>query len=102
MAKFRFLGARIDGERELESGAVMPNVVESAVMYGHKIGKEFVEIPDDAIAYEGFIVNKRTGEREWVKVPVVEKLRGNREFEEKPRAKPGPKPREPEQIENTA
>lgn len=81
--RFRYLGAVVLGEKVDDNGNTVPDISTSIEAYGHTFhSKRYTEVPGDQVAYIARPFNKMTGKREPKPVYVVEKLRGNKEFEE--------------------
>ena len=84
MAEFRYIGAMVDGEVEDDNGNIVPNIVRTVEAFGHKFSqKAYTEVPDDAVAYTTRVLNRAEGKLVPKQVLIVDKLRGNREFEER-------------------
>lgn len=84
VAAFRYRGAVVQGEKQDADGVTVPNIIENIEVFGYAFSKrKFTEVPLDAVAYSGRRLNRLTGVVEPFQVTVVEKLRGNREFEER-------------------
>ena len=74
----------MDGEKEDANGNVVPNILTSIDAFGFRFNaKTYTEVPDDAVAYTARVLDRVEGKLTPAKVLVVDKLRGNREFEEK-------------------
>lgn len=84
MPEFRYKGVVVNGEIEAENGMKIPNIERSIEAFGFKFnGKTYTEVPDDAVAYTARVLDRAEGKLIPTKVLVVDKLRGNREFEER-------------------
>lgn len=83
MAKFRYKGATVHGEKADGDGNIVPNIVESTEVYGYQFHKKsYTEVPDDQVAYYAQVMNNETGARSRQPCLVVDKLRANSHFEE--------------------
>ena len=80
MPAFRYLGKRVAGE----DADGYPIVLTEIEAYGFRFnGETYTEVPDDAVAWQGMALNPATRQMEPITTTVVQKLRGNREFEER-------------------